>query len=473
MEVEVSPVTYDSIDGGCFPLAGRLIRENAPNFGPAVKLLRIEPHFEDLKGTTNGDDHLFKQHCKAMLELPACTFNRVTGTISIRYRSAVCLGRDLLGKASISRHKPPSNNTACLLESFYTELIKVLQCLFDLILPSDQFDTERFLAWVKSRFDELPFDNEAVFQLAQRREKTKGPDLADISAMTEKKFWTIIGRIDKHILEEDDDELAAIEPAVSSLAQCSLPQIKSFYNHLSNALYAIDTRKHQRATNQPYTDDSFLYIRCYVVGMGLKHYKSVLADPTLMPQDYLSLEWLLSAASMAWERATGYDEFDIDCTQRSFESGSNREAWGFLPSRIHSLYFENTKESIESMLATDRRESATLGINKATTFIAKLNDLEFHSKYQNIAIQFMPTVEHGAITLHSQYEGEINKILLNGGIDTIRFIGLSEVERDIFFINLAARALRMFCTEDKANLQKIEQSLLFALDNVANGADQL
>ncbi len=137
MEIEVTPVTYDSIDGGCFPLAGRLIRENAPDFGPAVKVLRLEPYFEDLKGTANGDDYLFKQHCKAILELPTCTFNRATGTIVISYRSSVCLGRDLLGKASISRQKPPSNDSACLLEHFYTELIKVIQCLKDGNLPSE------------------------------------------------------------------------------------------------------------------------------------------------------------------------------------------------------------------------------------------------------------------------------------------------------------------------------------------------
>ncbi len=192
-----------------------------------------------------------------------------------------------------------------------------------------------------------------------------------------------------------------------------------------------------------------------------------------MPQEYRSLEWLLSVADMAWEQVTDNDDFNIDCTEKSFESGSNLEAWGLLPNRIHSLCFENTKESIESMLAADRRESATLGIDKATTFLAKLNELEFESKYETIAIRLIPTVEHGDIAFNSESQGKTRNVVLNGGIDAVRFVGLSGPERDAFFIGLAARAVQSFCAQDSESVQKVVRAELYSLEEFLKGSERL
>lgn len=149
----------------------------------------------------------------------------------------------------------------------------------------------------------------------------------DAAAMHENEFWKIIESVDKKALELERQG-DAVEPVVANLSKSSVAEICSFHNHLTNALFSLDTKPHHQALHDECSDDSFLYVRCYVVGQGRKHYESVLANPSQMPQEYKSFELLLFAADEAWSNVTGRDSMYLEIdTENSFESGSNRKGW--------------------------------------------------------------------------------------------------------------------------------------------------
>lgn len=81
--------------------------------------------------------------------------------------------------------------------------------------------------------------------------------------MNETEFWKIIDLVDQTAMERESR--AAITDIVDELSNQSMAEIRSFYNHLCNALFKLDTRPHFMAT-EAQTDDSFEYQRCYVVG---------------------------------------------------------------------------------------------------------------------------------------------------------------------------------------------------------------
>jgi len=141
-------------------------------------------------------------------------------------------------------------------------------------------------------------------------------------------FWKLIARVDRTVLKKGEEyDEAAIRPLVDALAALEKPDLESFQDHLAQALYDLDGRAYFDASvDAAGSDDSFLYVRCFVVAMGLDAYKRTLLKPRLMPKtDGQWCEPLLYAAQSAWQRKTG-EEVDFE-TKVSFESGSNEALW--------------------------------------------------------------------------------------------------------------------------------------------------
>lgn len=146
--------------------------------------------------------------------------------------------------------------------------------------------------------------------------------------MTVDGFWKLIAHVDRGLLQRGEgyDE-AAVRPLVEALTALEKADLQSFQDHLAQVLYDLDGRAYFDASlDAAGSDDSFLYVRCFVVAMGRDTYERTLRDPGLMPKTIDQwCEPLLYAARLAWQQKTG-EELDYE-TKVSFESGSNEALW--------------------------------------------------------------------------------------------------------------------------------------------------
>jgi hypothetical protein len=105
--------------------------------------------------------------------------------------------------------------------------------------------------------------------------------------MTIEDFWTLIAHVDRALLKKGEEyDEAAIGPLVQALAALEKEDLQSFQDHLARVLYDLDGRKYFDACiDAAGSDDSFLYVRCFVVAMGQDTYKSTLsATPAECPK---------------------------------------------------------------------------------------------------------------------------------------------------------------------------------------------
>src|SRR5215510_8383217 len=121
--------------------------------------------------------------------------------------------------------------------------------------------------------------------------------------MTIDDFWKLIGHIDRHALRmgEGYDDVA-LRPLIDALTRLDRSELQSFQDHLAQALYDLDGRAYFDASaDAAGSDDSFLYVRCFVVAMGRDVYQRTLRDPAQMPNTIEHwCESLLYAAQLAW-----------------------------------------------------------------------------------------------------------------------------------------------------------------------------
>lgn len=143
--------------------------------------------------------------------------------------------------------------------------------------------------------------------------------------LTAEKFWGLIGLLDGDMRNE--------EKLISALGLLPPSDILAFAESLADALFALDrpelTDDPNDAEQIPMSEDVFLYFRCSVVVAGREAFERVLREGVLRESEWDdegSGEGLLSVAPVAFERATAR-EWEHD-THVSYETGSNREAWG-------------------------------------------------------------------------------------------------------------------------------------------------
>lgn len=143
--------------------------------------------------------------------------------------------------------------------------------------------------------------------------------------LTEDGFWNLVNFVDLSA----GNSAAAVEDLVHELGSFELDDIFAFDDALAQKVYALDTKRHadrwHAASPYPFSPDGFLYGRLWVVAQGPAFYEKVCAEPSAMPREGQELEFLLYAASLAYERKTGR-EYDYLSTP-SPETFSNLEGW--------------------------------------------------------------------------------------------------------------------------------------------------
>lgn len=145
--------------------------------------------------------------------------------------------------------------------------------------------------------------------------------------MDETKFWEILALAE---LPSDDQE-GDVERAREALSKLSIEDIQKFEVILSEKLYSLDTRAHAKGSLEGeddfFSNDGFLYKRCYVVACGKEKYEDVLANPGNMPKDLmLEFEEVLYLPNSSYELKTGGDMLPASQTV-SAETGSNLAGW--------------------------------------------------------------------------------------------------------------------------------------------------
>lgn len=153
--------------------------------------------------------------------------------------------------------------------------------------------------------------------------------LIESELMIDTKFWSIIDLLDFNCGEEDK----IIHPAVLKLSKLNEGDILSFEETLSLKLYLLDTINHaenigeysyRKGENSYFSEDLFLYARCYVVAKGKDFFGDVVKDPKKMPQNN-EFEALLTISERAYFLKTNKELNHI--SKYDYETFSNVVGW--------------------------------------------------------------------------------------------------------------------------------------------------
>jgi len=142
---------------------------------------------------------------------------------------------------------------------------------------------------------------------------------------SEEQFWQLIELFDWKQKKRDD----IIQPAVTALSKMPISAIYLFEDFLSEKLFDIDTKEHAKAYMKQQTDDyfsadGFLYVRCAAVAEGKSYYENICKNPSELSAD-IDFEHILSVAAEAYKLKTGRD-FDYSPLY-NYETQSNTEKW--------------------------------------------------------------------------------------------------------------------------------------------------
>lgn len=142
---------------------------------------------------------------------------------------------------------------------------------------------------------------------------------------SEEQFWQLVELFDWK--QKNRDKI--IEPAVIALSKMPISAIYLFEDFLSEKLFNLDTKEHAKAYMRQQTDDyfsvdDFLYVRCGVVAEGRAYYENIIKNPSEFPVD-IDFEHILSVAAEAYKMKTGRD-FDYSPLY-NYETRSNTEKW--------------------------------------------------------------------------------------------------------------------------------------------------
>ncbi|WP_197204526.1 DUF4240 domain-containing protein [Cytobacillus firmus] len=192
----------------------------------------------------------------------------------------------------------------------------------------DSVGMEVFLEW-RWEHDRENFEKEIREEEKRIQEEYHNKPQKPKKMMKDEAFWSIIFLLDFY----ENDEEKIIEPAVNALAKMRVKDIKEFEEALSYKLYLLDTKEHAKntgeysykeITQEHFSADLFLYIRCSVIAEGKEYFDDCLNNPQNMPKDN-SFEPLLSIASEAYTRRTGKEfEYITGC---DYETFSNAAGW--------------------------------------------------------------------------------------------------------------------------------------------------
>lgn len=283
--------------------------------------------------------------------------------------------------------------------------------------------------------------------------------------MNDRKFWEAIAKIDQDVLP---DEARALQPLIAYLETLDPMELIGFHNQLCKKIYRLDTRAHFEAASQNQSDDSFLYLRCYVVGRGKDYYNKVLRNVEETPKEFVCLELLLDVAPDLWRQQKGTDLIDVCDRRFSVESGSNDKGWPEIPGALKDLRFVDTRNIIEAMLAVDKRLKAAIGgehYHAVGKLVRQLEMLGFRTPGCSfVSLTVEPNEPHATIKYIST---EGLGVSFQANILPRHYVEMDVISRDKLFVDLACEALMWLAHRDGLDVSIIQKAKLAVYGELA------
>ena len=145
--------------------------------------------------------------------------------------------------------------------------------------------------------------------------------------MTQEEFWRVLELLDWEAPHDD----GIIAPIVHYLAGLEPDKIAGFHRMLCEKLHELDREEFAREigeysleSEEGFSPDHFLDVRCAVVANGREFYQHVLSNPKLMPKDR-EFEVLVTVAERAYRKKTG--RMPLFLGAKAYETFSNRAGW--------------------------------------------------------------------------------------------------------------------------------------------------
>lgn len=143
---------------------------------------------------------------------------------------------------------------------------------------------------------------------------------------TENDFWNVISKINW----DASDAREQIRPCINALTEFAPEDIIQFEEILAEKLYQLDGKKFtlnlgefSYEEGRHFSQDLFLYMRCYAVAKGKEYYNKILANPNELTS--AEFEPLLYIGERTYKILTGGEL--AFATKYSPETYSNYVAW--------------------------------------------------------------------------------------------------------------------------------------------------
>ncbi|MEM7184967.1 MAG: DUF4240 domain-containing protein [Spirochaetota bacterium] len=173
--------------------------------------------------------------------------------------------------------------------------------------------------------DQVP-DLENVDVIITFLDKKANPSVSH--TFDDAQFWNLLSKLDWDADLQDD----VVKPVVKGLSEMAIGDIYQFEEILAEKLYHLDSEAIAKNIGQDsykdddyFSNDVFLYSRCYIVACGQEYYYQVLQNPATIVKDK-EFDPLLYISQKAYEIKTSRDDFSL-LTRFSYETYSNKEGW--------------------------------------------------------------------------------------------------------------------------------------------------
>lgn len=270
--------------------------------------------------------------------------------------------------------------------------------------------------------------------------------------MNRQNFWSIISTAKRRDLLNDDQQ-SAFNSICKRLSTESSAEIESFADQLAEALRDLDTSALFSHCADA-TPDSFLYARCFAIGMGEQFYQSVRTSPSKMPPATESFELLLYAPQQAWAISQGTDSDDWDYKSKiDFETGSNPNGWPQI-CNLRTITFRDSQALNKSLRELNSFASLALTADEVgAIYVQELDKLAFSTKQlRHLVLQLQ--VDNSDICIRAPKDDtEIYPV----EIETNWYVSAAASDRKNFFVKSITDRLKHICLRDDLDVEKVNR----------------
>lgn len=132
-------------------------------------------------------------------------------------------------------------------------------------------------------------------------------------ALTRDEFWALIDS-SRRGTEDADEQVEKLKDMLANLSEEAILDFDRHMREVENEAYRWDLWGAAYIINGGCSDDGFDYFIGWLISQGRRYFEAALADPNnagnkAEPGDFVECESIMYAASYAYEKKTGNDDF--------------------------------------------------------------------------------------------------------------------------------------------------------------------